>query len=96
MRVLLDGEQLTHTKNPANLQQIAGQFNVDINRLEIHPDDLAEYQQKQIDAGISAELKRRGCTLEKLVLALYEDTPENAEKFKTIISEVKESFNPES
>lgn len=94
MRVLLNGEQFTFTNNPEKLTQIAVNSGVDINQLEIHPDDLAEYQQKQIELGISAELKRRGCTIEKLVFALYADESTEFEKFKTIIAEVKDSFNP--
>lgn len=89
MRVLLNGEQFAYTNNPNALDQIAQNSGVSIGELEIHPEDLAEYQQKQIDAARRAEYNRRGCTVEEMLAAIYDQDDAEIARIQAIRLEVK-------
>lgn len=89
MNVLLDGEFFTIVKSLDQINNLSREHNIDITRLSIHPDDLANYNLEQFNQQRRTAYNKAGCTLEALTVALFENDETEIARLKELQMQVK-------
>lgn len=89
MRLFFDGNFCTVIDSPIRVTELSVELGVDVDRLSIHPDDLASYNLEQFNQQRRAAYNKAGCTLEALTVALFENDETEIARLKELQMQVK-------